>query len=103
MPKLNLTQIRTRNNRVLKQYENYGVKVFRKALIEQATNPDPKIMLDAYLLFYERVFVDAAKREYNRIREGLSLPPVSRLPGSATPTAGSSQPSPQADPLGIRR
>jgi len=68
MPKLNLTQIRTRNNRVLKQYENYGVKVFRKALIEQATNPDPKIMQDAYLAFYERVFVDAAKREYNRIR-----------------------------------
>ena len=68
MPKLNLTQIRTQNNRVLKQYENYGVKVFRKALIEQATNPDPKIMQDAYLAFYERVFVDAAKREYNRIR-----------------------------------
>jgi hypothetical protein len=68
MPKLNLTQIRTRNNRVLKQYENYGVKVFRNALIEQAANPDPKIMTDAYLAFYERVFVDAAKREYNRIR-----------------------------------
>ena len=68
MPKLNLTQIRTRNNRILKQYENYGVKVFRNALIEQATNLDPKIMQDAYLAFYERVFVDAAKREYNRIR-----------------------------------
>jgi hypothetical protein len=68
MPKLNLSQIRTRNNRVLKQYETYGVKVFRKALIEQATNPDPKIMQDAYLAFYERVFVDSAKREYNRIR-----------------------------------
>lgn len=68
MPKLNLSQIRTQNNRVLKQYENYGVKVFRKALIEQATNPDPKIMQDAYLAFYERVFVDSAKREYNRIR-----------------------------------
>ena len=68
MPKLNLSKIRTQNNRVLKQYANYGIKVFRNALIEQATNPDPKIMTDAYLTFYERVFVDAAKREYNRIR-----------------------------------
>jgi hypothetical protein len=68
MAKLNLAQIRRQNATALKQYERFGVKLFTKALKEQALNFDPKIMQDAYLEFYTKVFVDSAKKEYNRIR-----------------------------------
>ena len=68
MPKLNLATIRRRNASAVRQYERYGFKLFLKALKEQAVNFDPKIMRDAYLEFYTKVFVDAAKREFNAIR-----------------------------------
>jgi hypothetical protein len=68
MAKLNLAQIRRQNATALKQYERFGVKLFTKALKEQALNFDPNIMQDAYLEFYTKVFVDSAKKEYNRIR-----------------------------------
>jgi len=68
MAKLNLAQIRRQNATALKKYERFGVKLFTKALKEQAKNFDPKIMENAYLDFYNRVFIDSAKKEYNRIR-----------------------------------
>ena len=68
MAKLNLAQIRRQNANALKKYERFGVKLFTKALKEQAQDFDPKIMQDAYLEFYTKVFVDSAKKEYNRIR-----------------------------------
>jgi hypothetical protein len=68
MAKLNLAQIRRQNANALKQYERFGVKLFLEALKKQAVKFDPKIMQDAYLEFYTKVFVDSAKREYNQIR-----------------------------------
>lgn len=68
MAKINLAQIRRQNATALKQYERFGTKLFTKALKEQAKNFDPKIMQDAYVEFYTKVFVDSAKKEYNRIR-----------------------------------
>ena len=68
MAKLNLAEIRRQNATALKQYERFGVKLFTKALKEQAKNFDPKIMQDAYLEFYSKVFIDSVKKEYNRIR-----------------------------------
>jgi hypothetical protein len=68
MAKLNLAQIRRQNATALKKYERFGVKLFTKALKEQAKNFDPKIMENAYLDFYNRVFIDSARKEYNRIR-----------------------------------
>jgi hypothetical protein len=77
MAKLNLAQIRRQNSNALKQYERFGVKVFLEALKKQAINFDPKIMQDAYLEFYTKVFVDSAKKEYNliRVREKSFIPP----------------------------
>lgn len=65
----NIEKIRRANNRKLKQYERFGVQIFLKALREQAT-PTPSIipMQNAYIEFYQKVFVDSAKTEWNRIR-----------------------------------
>jgi hypothetical protein len=68
MAKLNLAEIRRQNANALKQYERFGTKLFTKALKEQAKEYDPKIMEKAYLDFYDRVFIDSVKKEYNRIR-----------------------------------
>lgn len=61
-------QIRLENNKALKKYERIGVKIFRETLILQAENFDPQLMTDAYIRFYQIVFVDSAKREYAQIR-----------------------------------
>jgi hypothetical protein len=65
----NIDKIRMANNRKLKEYERFGVQIFLKALKEQAT-PTPSIipMQNAYIEFYQKVFVDSAKTEWNRIR-----------------------------------
>jgi hypothetical protein len=68
MAKLNLAEIRRQNANALKQYERFGTKLFTNALKEQAKEYDPKIMEKAYLDFYDRVFIDSVKKEYNRIR-----------------------------------
>ena len=70
MAKLNLAKIRRSNNADLRKYERFGVKVFLKALEAQAVeNPSILPMQNAYIEFYQKVFVDAAKKEYNRIRQ----------------------------------
>lgn len=53
----------------MQKYERFGIKVFTKALKDQA-NPvfDPEPMKRAYIEFYQYVFVDSAKREWNQIR-----------------------------------
>lgn len=65
----NPEKIRRANNRKLKQYERFGIPIFLQALKDQAT-PTPSIipMQNAYVEFYQKVFVDAAKTEWNRIR-----------------------------------
>lgn len=69
MPKLNLAKLRKRNERDLKQYERIGVRIFSKALVDQAKESfNPEIMTNAYVRFYQDVFVRSARREYNRIR-----------------------------------
>lgn len=69
MAKINNERVRRANNARLKQYERLGVRLFMKALKAQAVeNPSPLPMQEAYIEFYQTVFVDSAKREWNRIR-----------------------------------
>jgi hypothetical protein len=71
MKRINLTKVRRNEIRAYKKYEAFGVDVFSKALRKQAEQGetfDPEIMLKAYIEFYQGVFVDSAKREYNSIR-----------------------------------
>ena len=66
---LNLERLRRSNNARLRQYERFGIRVFTEALKLQAVpNPSAMPMQEAYIRFYQEVFVDSAKREYNRIR-----------------------------------
>jgi hypothetical protein len=69
MAKLNLSRIRRQNQANLRKYERFGIQVFTEALKAQAV-PNPSIvpMQDAYIKFYQTVFVDAAKKEWDRIR-----------------------------------
>ena len=52
----------------MRSYERYGAKLFLNTLKKQAESFDPNLMLQAYIDFYQDVFVDAAKREFNTIR-----------------------------------
>ena len=70
MPRLNIRKIQLENARDMKRFERIGMRIFRKALIDQSTeNPDPRIMENAYVQFYQEVFVYSAKKEYDRIRK----------------------------------
>jgi hypothetical protein len=54
----------------LKRYERLGIKIFTEALKLQAKpNPSPLPMQEAYIKFYQTVFVESATKEFNRIRE----------------------------------
>lgn len=66
---MTINQIRISNNRALKRYERFGTKLFLDVLRKQATNFDPLLMQNAYIRFYQEVFVDSARREYNLIRK----------------------------------
>ena len=69
MKRINLSKVRKANLRLMQKYERFGVKVFTKALKEQAKPVfDPEPMKRAYIEFYQYVFVDSAKREWNQIR-----------------------------------
>ena len=68
MRKLNISAIRKENIRALKRYERLGKRIFLNALKEQAKSFDPNVMKNAYIEFYQNAFVDAATREFNRIR-----------------------------------
>ena len=61
-------QIRLANNRAMIRYERFGTKLFRSTLEKQAETWSPQLMVDAFVEYYQFVFVDSAKREYSQIR-----------------------------------
>jgi len=70
MNKINYSKVRRSAQADLKKYERLGVKIFTEALKEQAKPVVPLLpMQDAYVKFYQAVFVDSATKEYNRIRQ----------------------------------
>jgi hypothetical protein len=70
MKKINYSKVRRSAQEDLKKYERFGIKVFREALKLQAKpNPSPLPMQEAYIKFYQKVFVDSAKKEFDRIRQ----------------------------------
>lgn len=70
MKKINYFKVRRSAQADLKRYERLGVKIFTQALKEQAV-PVPSIlpMQKAYITFYQTVFIDAATKEFDRIRQ----------------------------------
>jgi hypothetical protein len=70
MNKINYSKVRRSAQADLKKYERLGVKIFTEALNEQAKPVVPLLpMQDAYVKFYQAVFVDSATKEFNRIRQ----------------------------------
>lgn len=70
MSKINYAKVRRSAQADLKRYERLGVKIFTEALKLQAMENVPLLpMQDAYIKFYQTVFVDSATKEYNRIRQ----------------------------------
>jgi hypothetical protein len=70
MNKINYSKVRRSAQADLKKYERLGVKIFTQALREQAKPVVPLLpMQDAYVKFYQAVFVDSATKEFNRIRQ----------------------------------
>jgi hypothetical protein len=70
MNKINYSKVRRSAQADLKKYERLGVKIFTEALKEQANPVVPLLpMQDAYVKFYQAVFVDSATKEFNRIRQ----------------------------------
>jgi hypothetical protein len=70
MKKINYSKVRRSAQEDLKKYERFGIKVFKEALKLQANpNPSPLPMQAAYIKFYQKVFVDSAKKEFDRIRQ----------------------------------
>lgn len=70
MRKINYSKVRRSAQADLKRYERLGVKIFTEALKLQAKETVPLLpMQEAYIKFYQTVFVDSATKEYNRIRQ----------------------------------
>ena len=70
MRKINYSKVRRSAQADLKRYERLGVKIFTEALKEQAKPVVPLLpMQNAYIKFYQTVFVESATKEYNRIRQ----------------------------------
>jgi hypothetical protein len=70
MKKINYSKVRRSAQADLKRYERLGVKIFTEALREQAKPVVPLLpMQDAYVKFYQAVFVDSARKEFDRIRQ----------------------------------
>ena len=69
MRKLSTNTLRRSNIRAVRKYEQYGLRLFLNTLQDQAVeNFNPDLMMDAYVQFYQNVFVDAATRQFNLIR-----------------------------------
>lgn len=67
---INYSKVRRSAQADLKRYERLGVKIFTEALkLQSKPNPSPLPMEKAYIDFYQAVFVDSAKKEFNRIRQ----------------------------------
>jgi hypothetical protein len=70
MRKLNYSKLRRSAQADLRKYERIGVRIFTEALKLQAVpNPSYLPMQKAYIDFYTAVFIDSAKKEFNRIRQ----------------------------------
>jgi hypothetical protein len=70
MRKINYAKVRRSSQADLRRYERIGVKIFTEALKLQAKENVPLLpMQEAYIKFYQAVFVDAATKEFNRIRQ----------------------------------
>lgn len=70
MKLINYSKVRRSAQSDLKKYERLGIKLFTAALKMQAKpNPSPLPMQEAYIKFYQTVFVESAKQEFNRIRQ----------------------------------
>lgn len=70
MKLINYSKVRRSAQSDLKKYERLGIKLFTEALKLQAKpNPSPLPMQEAYIKFYQTVFVESAKQEFNRIRQ----------------------------------
>ena len=70
MRKINYAKVRRSAQADLKRYERLGVKIFIQALKLQAKENVPLLpMQEAYIKFYQTVFVDSATKEFNRIRQ----------------------------------
>lgn len=68
MRRISAAATRRQNNQALKAYERYGTRLFMRTLRKQAEDFDSVLLQSAYIQYYERVFVDAARREFDRIR-----------------------------------
>ena len=70
MKLINYSKVRRSAATDLKKYERLGIKLFTAALKLQAKpNPSPLPMQEAYIKFYQTVFVESATKEFNRIRQ----------------------------------
>jgi len=70
MNKINYSKVRRSAQADLKKYERLGVKIFTDALKLQARDNVPLLpMQEAYIKFYQAVFLDSATKEFNRIRQ----------------------------------
>lgn len=72
MKRINFQKFKRDQRKVTKKYVAFGERIFLNALKEQAENYQdfrPEIMEDAYLKFYETVFVDSAKRGLKIVRD----------------------------------
>ena len=70
MNKINYSKVRRSAQSDLKKYERLGVKIFTEALKLQARQNVPLLpMQEAYIKFYQAVFIDSATKEFNRIRQ----------------------------------
>jgi hypothetical protein len=70
MKKINYSKVRRSAQADLKRYERLGVQIFTEALKLQAKPVVPLLpMQDAYVKFYQTVFVDSARKEFDRIRQ----------------------------------
>ena len=70
MRKINYAKVRRSSQADLRRYERIGVKIFTEALKDQAKENVPLLpMQEAYIKFYQTVFVDSATKEFNRIRQ----------------------------------
>jgi hypothetical protein len=70
MRKINYSKVRRSAKSDLNKYERFGVILFTEALQEQAKPVVPLLpMQNAYIKFYQTVFVDSARKEFNRIRQ----------------------------------
>ncbi len=71
MRRINFQKFKREERKLMRSYEAFGERVFLRALREQAENYqdfNPDIMQEAYIQFYERVFVNSARQGLKYVR-----------------------------------